>query len=143
LNKANESGGSIALVDLHDARVESLLVSVEGLRASVVFASVLVYHAIKSDEYEIWNHPATLEIEGVHDVRWSGQLETDDYLMEGAARLGDQTVLEWTQLTRRSKADSVQLRFFGGSDLLMSCESVELILGAPAAKVDKWSGPLK
>jgi hypothetical protein len=134
--------GKIALIDLHDARLESILLKTGG-DAIVRFAHVDIFIERSVDHYEVWSYSADLELGGVDRVTIARPFGCKDYVSDGdvldasGQRVDLAMALDWT------KAANVEIVMSTSGTLSLGIARARLTLLKALGHTEDWNGPLR
>jgi hypothetical protein len=130
-----------AHIELHDARLDSILLSGDG-GAALDFKHLVVYRKVAADRFDVWSYRARLLVRELKRFEVNGALREDDYISDGQILDGDGDEIEPVSCVRRRPADHVRIVFGSGTTLVIDCGSILIELTHALKKTDEWLGPL-
>jgi len=135
-----EPSGAIALIEAHDGRVSSVVISTTE-SSRIEFDHLAVYHQCGPEEFKVWSYRAVLEANGVHRVIVEGEAEATDYIDEGVVLFGEEQV-DWKALLDSRPVTHIKLVFGSGRTIDMDCHEAQLRLTDANKALEDWIGPL-
>lgn len=133
--------GGIALVELHDARVEKLSLGI-GSELTLDFSHVSVFVQVSDELFDVWSYRAALRCQGVSHLELKGGVTPDDYVSDGTILGEGEKRLRLGDGLNGSRIQSLELVFGSGAKLLVRATHLKLELLSPLEKVEQWHGPL-
>ena len=137
-----EDESHIALIEFHDARLDSLSI-LPGGTIEVDLSHLVVYHTEGPASYEVRSHRARLRIEGAHQVSLKGGLASDDYIMDDKVLRSDGLPASLVDLLGEGEPIvEISFSFFHSARLSILCHSAKLALESEGEFLETWEGPL-
>ena len=130
----------IALVEMHDARVEELRIPMNG-SCVLRFEHLTVYRERAAERFAIWSYRASLELREVERVVVNEARIDHDYVSDGSALRGSEE-LPWQTLLHRQQVSRVEFTFGSGRQIEIDCKEAHLILDEAVRVIEEWTGPL-
>jgi len=139
----NKMRGQIALVEFHDAVIDSLVLDMQG-RCLVHFKHLPIYHERDRDNFEIWSYEAALQLFDVRKICVEGIGGAADYVSDMLSVGGDGDPLNSGRMPvdQRLSVSKVELRFGSGRVAEIECGTMLLTLERATEHVEDWAGPL-
>jgi hypothetical protein len=133
---AEKPTGDIASVELHDAKVSSIVV---GANEPLViqFKHFPVYHQRDATHLELWSYSASLELYGVDHMVVSGASGPRDYVSDAVAYKSE-GIVEWETLLAKTFISRVEFTYGSGRTIQIACREAHLVLLEPLRYVEDW-----
>jgi hypothetical protein len=132
-------------VDLHDARVESVLHPTE-LEYVVAFSHLYVFEEVGRDDYEGWSYRAALHLLRVKAVEWNGEQDGEcivgDASVVGAGGIDLSLDTESFGIDAKGQCSEVSFHFGSGVRLRIVAEAFRFDSTQRVRFVETWKGPL-
>jgi len=138
---AESDRNAIALIEPHDGRIESLVLSPEG-PTYIDFAHLAVYREVSAEHYEIWSYRATLDILGLESANVDAPADESDRIIDGIAVIDSRELDNWRELLDRQPVTEIKLSFASGRTFEIQCRHAQLILREAVRHVENWEGAL-
>jgi hypothetical protein len=135
---------TIALVELHDARVASLTLVIGG-ELKVRLGHVAVYERRDESSYDVVSYEGEITFSDASDFRLSGRLDAGNQVsaMEfNGADLGSVKLSELALSGTTTPAGEVRLVFSGGGVMCLRAATMSVKLGPRGEVFEEWKGPL-
>jgi hypothetical protein len=131
---------NIALIEAHDARVESLMLPMNG-SCEVCFEHLAVYKSLGAERFKVWSYRAMLQLDGVTRILVDDSRSDRDYVSDAAVYDGEKE-LPWVRLLEPSTVTTVRMTFGSGRRLEVQCGHAKLVLLEWLRELEEWHGPL-
>lgn len=140
--KAQESSepGVIADVEMHDAKIDGVVLSRDDLR--LIFEKLPVFYEIASLQYQVWICRAELNLHGVTQFEFMNPDARDRLVDDGTVADADGQLIEWRTLLSDRPVSRLHLVLASGGVLEVHCEHAHLIITMKEKYLEDWSGPL-
>jgi hypothetical protein len=134
---------SISLIELHDSKVEAILISSAG-DCRIEFAHLPVYHPRDTEAFEIWSYRASLLTTSVDYFLCDGDFQVRDYVDDAQALLDGENIVivNWKLLLDRQAVSRITFIFGSGRKIDLKCQSAQIMLHERVRHVEDWVGPL-
>lgn len=138
--KSKRIATDIALIEMHDARVEDLRLPMNG-SCVIRFKHLPVYHNRGTNRFVIWSYLAALELRAVARVVVDELWTNADYVSDGTVLRGSEE-LSWQSLLEQQPVSKVEMTFGSGRRIIVECEKAQLVLHEAVREIEEWIGPL-
>ncbi|HEY6911534.1 MAG TPA: hypothetical protein VI356_19295 [Myxococcales bacterium] len=132
----------IALVEAHDARLDSMTVRPGG-SVVLLLAHLGVYVPRDSDHYDVWNHRAKLQFEDLTDLQVTGSIPDDGWIVDdevNGPRDPQPQLREF--LDQPVPIREFSCTFRNGARLALCARTMVIVFEDGGIVVDSWEGPL-
>lgn len=136
-----EDSPQIAHVELHDARVDDILLSADG-RGVLRLKHVTVYRQVAEEHFELWSYRARIHFEGLDKFELNGTLSDDDYVSDGRLTDAEGSELELVAFLDGGAVAQVHLDFGSGAGLRLALGGLRVELTEAVRRMEEWIGPL-